>query len=302
MSGNTVQKTRVGVLVDPPFASELENASWRDEDAVVEVADHLPGALERLLEVQPEAVVAAGDDAFIGRIASQYEFGANLKTRPLRLYPAQTAGSSQLAGALGNKDFSPRLIRQLVKRAGDARLRRTQVRTLKVVVSSEPHARLGFSFGAGIFYRLFEAYKRAQTETSGRVASTLFGLARDTLLEGGRNLDPVQAKLSIDGQPYAEAIGYLVCSSLSKTWLGLSMDADGASAAYRVGERGRELIKRVASSRALPSFARADSATGFERLDVDWSSGFVLDGELVEPRGPHALRVEPGPSIDCVTL
>ncbi|MGM0555426.1 MAG: hypothetical protein ACQEVA_03510 [Myxococcota bacterium] len=302
MSARAVEKTRVGVLVDPPFAREMQDASWRPEDALIEVADNLEGALARLLEARPDVVVTAGDDAFVGRIVSRYEFSEGLKKRPLRLYPSHVDGASQLARAMGAKSFTPRLIRRLVKRVRNGDVHREQVGTLKAVVSSDPHARLGFSFGAGIFYRIFEAYKRAQTETSGRVAGTLLGLAKDTLLEGGRNLEPVQARLSVDGEPVGETIGYLVCSSLSRTWLGLGMDANGAAASYRVGDRGRELIKKVASSRALPGFVRSDTANPFERIDIDWSSGFVMDGELVEPGGAHALRVEPGPAIECVTL
>lgn len=302
MNAAAGQTTRVGVLVDPTRIHDIEDASWRQEDAVIEVADNLDGALGRLLERQPDVVLAAGDDAFVGRIVSAYEFGDRFKQRPLRIYPAAVGASSALARTLGADAFDPKLVRRLVKAARDSKLRRKQVSSLKVVVSSEPHARLGFSFGAGLFYRLFEAYKRAQTETSGRVAGTLLGLAKNTLLEGGRNLDPVSGKLTIDGEARRDTIGYLVASSLAETWLGLSMQTPNQHPGFRLGERGRELIKKVASSRALPRFVRSDEADGFERMDIDWSSGFVLDGELVEPGGAHALRIQAGPTVECVSL
>lgn len=302
MSTSTSEKTRVGVLVDPVHARSIDDASWRIEDAVVETSDDVETALERLLDHQPSVVVIGGDDAFIGRVLSTYEFGHDLKTNALRIHPASVAGSAQLAAGLGASELSPKLIRQCVKAVRSGRTKRRQVDTLKVVVSSEPGAMLGFSFGAGIFYRLFEAYKRARTETSAKVAGTLFGLAKQMILEGGRTFEPVTGKLSVDGEPVAEQVGYLVCSSLDKTWLGLSMDTGTDRAGLRLGRQGRELAKRIASSRALPGFVRSDTARDFERLDVDWSSGFVLDGELVEPGVSHALRVESGPAVECVTL
>ena len=76
-----------------------------------------------------------------------------------------------------------------------------------------------------------------------------------------------------------------------------------AEASYESGERGRELFKKVASSRALPGFVRVRFAqTSFDRIDVDWSGGFVLDGELFDPGKPYALRIQSGPPVDCVTL
>ena len=302
MSGNADEKTRVGVLVDPDHAPKIEDASWRAEDAVVEVTDDVGKGLSTLLAREPEVLVVGGNDAFVGRLLATYEFGRDLKRHALRLHPADVGGAATLARELGAAELSPKLVRRFVKATRSGRLQRRCVSTLKAVVSSEASARLGFSFGAGLFYRLFEAFKRARTETSARVTGTLLGLAKDTLLEGGRNLEPVKAKISCDGEPLAEEVGYLVCSSLSKTWLGLSMNTGEQGAAYRIGDRGRQLIKKVASSRALPSFVRSDEAVGFERMDIDWSSGFVLDGELIEPRGAHALRVEPGPTVECVEL
>lgn len=302
MSGNAEEETHVGVLVDPEYAHKIEDASWRAEDAVVEIADEVGSGLAALLAHDPEVVLVAGNDAFVGRLLAEYEFGRDLKKHALRLHPTDVGGAATLAGELGASEFSPKLVRRFVKASRSGRLQRRRVSTLKVVVSSEASARIGFSFGAGLFYRLFEAFKRARTETSARVTGTLLGLARDTLLEGGRNLEPIKAKIACDGEPLAEEVGYLVCSSLSKTWLGLSMNRDAQGAAYRLGDRGRQLIKKVASSRALPSFVRSDEAVGFERMDIDWSSGFVLDGELIEPRGAHALRVQPGPTVECVEL
>ncbi len=101
--------------------------------------------------------------------------------------------------------------------------------------------------------------------------------------------------------PCAEQVGYVLASSLERSWLGLDMTRQKMG--VRLGDSGKELLGEVARSRALPRFVRPRGhVQAFERLHIDWSAGYVLDGELFEPARPYVVQVKQGPVAHFATL
>ena len=222
MSDGVDQNTRVGVLAAPVEAASLEDATWSADDAVVLAADDPEDALAELLEYSPEVIVAAGDDRFVGRLVRVYQRRNDLKTRPMRLYPCETSGSARLAAEVGAERLSPGLIRRLVKRARQGRLKRHKVGSLKVVVSSEPRARIGFNFGAGyISTGSSRRISALRPRRSGRRSCRPYSASRGRHpgSKGGVTSSPSPPSSQSTARR-SETIGYLMCSSLSRTWLG----------------------------------------------------------------------------------
>ena len=302
MADTSGHKTEVGILAHVSEANALGDATWPSDQVAVETCEEgVTGPLGRLLEREPDVVIVAGGDRLVGRVVEAYQRRHELRTHPLRIYAAESEGPSRLADQLGNSRLGSRLVRKLLAKTGRTELTPERIPSMKVTVSSRPAALYGFNLGAGVFYQLFEAYARASGTRTARVTGTIARLGRDTLLEAGANLEPISAKIAVDHRPEAERIGYLLASTLESSWLGLKMGGI-ETLGLRMGESGAKLARQVASSNTLPDFVRGDAGRTIETIDIDWSSPFVLDGELVEPGRSHVLHVERGPMVHCVQL
>jgi hypothetical protein len=131
-------------------------------------------------------------------------------------------------------------------------------------------------------------------------------MMRQVLLSGGPALNPVRGRLSVDGHPHSDQFGYLLAGTLPQSWLGLDLIEGGAG--FLSGDSGKELLARVARSRALPELLKSRrrqsgaSSHSFERIHMDSSAGYVLDGELFEPNKPYVLQIKAGPPALFATL
>jgi hypothetical protein len=140
---------------------------------------------------------------------------------------------------------------------------------------------------------LFETVLRSEGEglsALGSMASRLmqqFGNGAEAILESHGS------RVSVDYEPESEKLDYLLATALSSTWLGLPGRTDG-SPVWFGGASGRQFLTRLAGSAALPSFLGGGGAEPFERIHIDGSNGFVVDGELYDPGEPHVLEVSKG--------
>lgn len=302
MPSRGITHPKVGVVADPDALANFDESVFADGIYSRQAPDEsLEQGLERFLDDECDVVAVIGGDALVGELLGVYRRRLHRHATPLRLFALQAGAQSVLGRALDAPELSPKAFRKLKSALLDGRLNRRLVPTLKVSSSARPAADYGFSFGAGLFYKLFEAYHRAGPSAMGAVAGTLGRIARDMFAEGA-SLQPTPARISVDRRPVGESVGYLLASSLETSWLGLSLLSERGSS-YRTGASGRQLLKEVAKSRALPRFLDTGAgAKSFDTIHIDWSGGYVLDGELFEPAHPYVIQLAEGPLAHFVTL
>lgn len=294
---------KIGVIADRKALSDFDQTVWAD-GVYVPAAPDEPRleTMRRMLDQKVDVIAVAGGDRLIADILSVHRRHFRTHPTPLRLFAFDTGQLTTVADHLGAPAMTAKSFRRLEGALRDGRLNRRLVPTLKVSSSASPAARLGFSFGAGLFYRLFEAYHRAGSSGVGTLVSTVRQFGRDMLVDAGKTFEPVRARVAIDGRPQAEAIGYLLASSLDVSWLGLGFLED-RKLSFRIGQTGGELVRTVAKTRATPKFLRSPTgAEAFDRIHIDFSGGYVLDGELFEPSKPYVVQVEQGPVAHFVNL
>lgn len=303
MPGRTSSDPKVGVITEHTAIAGFDKTVFADGVYLPAAPDESKVArLGRLLDQKVDVVAVVGDDRLVADVLSTHRRHFRTHSTPLRLFVVRAGQFTQVADALDAPPLEPKSFRRLKSALIAGELNRRLLPTLKVTSSADPSARLGFSFGAGLFYRLFEAYHRAGPSAVGAVTSTLGRVAREMLLESSGALEPVRARVAVDGRPRAEAIGYLLASSLKRSWLGLNLREEH-DVSLRLGDSGTDLIREVAKARALPRFLRPRAgAEAFERIQIDWTGGYVLDGELFEPSMPYVIQVKAGPVAHFVTL
>jgi hypothetical protein len=305
---------RIGVIVDRRTLSDFDETVWSDGIYVPAAPDEPKVAtIGRMLDQKVDVIAVAGGDRLIADVLSVHRRHFRHHPTQLRLFAFDTGQLNEVASHLDAPPLAAKSFRRLERAVIDAALNRRLLPTLKVTSSAKPAARVGFSFGAGLFYRLFEAYHRggwSATGTKGsgvtsRVSSLVSSvgqLGKDMLVDAGRSFEPIRARVAIDGRPRSEEIGYLLASSLDTSWLGLSL-LEERELSFRMGQSGGDLARQVAKARALPRFMqKARVAEAFDRIHVDFSGGYVLDGELFEPSKPYVVQVEAGPVAHFVTL
>lgn len=303
MAQRNISDPQVGVLIDPDIVGEIDDSVFGGAHYLGRGNDETAAqALERMLESGIDLLALVGDDRFVGRIVTLYIRQFRNHPNPLRIFVAVKGELTTVADALDAPEHSGKTFRRMMSALREGRLERRMLDTLKISSSARPSAEYGFSFGAGAFYRVFEAYHRAAPSRAGAVASTLMRLAGDAVSGGSAGLEPVRARFAVDGRPMGESLGYLLASSLETSWLGLSA-ARSNTPGLRLGESSAELVKQVARSRALPKLLRGRATHDtFDRIHLDWAGGYVLDGELYEPSSPYVVQVKKGPTVHFVTL
>lgn len=292
----------VGLLVEPGQFSGAEVDAWTTDAAVRPETERVDrAALDELAERKVDVVALVGGDAFIGEVLSVYQRHFRRRATPLRFYVMRAGSPTSVADALGAPTPSKASIKRLEAEAREGKLERHVLPTLRVTSSVRPAADLGFSFGAGLWFELFEAYERAAGGGLGGLASVLRRLGSKSSLQDASAPSP-DARVSIDRSQRLQAPAYLLASTLKTSWLGLKM-SDDRPQSLRMGESGRELIGQVARNRAVPRMFRSEAdAQPFETLHIDWSQGYVLDGELYEPARPYVVQLAEGPPAPFVTL
>lgn len=284
----------MAVLVGGRDDSGASGLDWKSHHLPVEPVSHLEaGRASRTIENLGETIVLDGDDRLVARALTAYRRRHVGRDRPLRFVPLRTGSYHRIADEVGGPRPSERLARQLADGGIPGHWSRQTHPTLRLTTSARPAPLWGFSVGAGIVFRLFETVLRSEGEGLSGLGSMASRLARQIGGETGTTLESQGARVSVDYEPQSEQLDYLLATALSTTWLGLPGRTDGAPA-WIGGTSGRQFLTRVAGSAALPSFLGGGGTAPFERLHVDGSEGFVVDGELYDPGEPHVLEVAEG--------
>lgn len=300
---------RVGVIARPDIIQRLDPEVWRDPFYLLrDPEEPVKEALGELLDAGVSTTLVLGPDALVSEVFTQHRRHFSGHPTPLKLSVLKSGLFHSVAEALGAGRAGEKELRRFKYAAERGRLKRAQLGTLKVSSSALGGARYGFSCGMGVFYDLVETAYRAggrvggagrlaQTRRLGRTAlAALNRGVKQFAFEGGQAAEPLRARVSVDGHPRAERFGYLLMSSMRVSWLGVRFAPGGG---YLLGDSARRLAALVAKNRALPAFLQDESEdlAPFETIHVDSSAGFVLDGELFKPAGPHILQVKPGPPV-----
>jgi|GEM_PF-3507450 len=257
-------------------------------------------ALGRFLDAEVALILILGPDALVGEVLTLHRRHFSAHRTPLKLGVMALGAVHAVADALGAGAATPRALKQLTRALEAGTLQRRRLPTLKITSSARPASQYGFTWGAGLFYDIFEGLHRGGGERSGGIlaaTSLLSGMAKRLVLDGSAAFKPVQARVSVDGQPHAEQFGFWLAGSLETSWFGLRLGADGAC--FRSGDSPRELLAQVSESRVTPGFLRAmraddsNDCAAFERIQMDASTGYVLDGELFDPDRSYTLQIKP---------
>lgn len=312
MIEDSIRRDEVAVIVDPEGSPAAARHDWQGAevaafDAGGTAGDDARGVAEAVgaaLEAKPSALVVDGDDRLVSAVVTAMRRRAPGE-RPAgdapALLPLATGDYQTVAGLLGGPRTTVGLPGKLLRALRKGYWTRARLPTVRVLASCEPAPLWGFSFGAGILFTLFEAHHRSGGRGLSGLGGTVSRLAREFATSGGERLQARSGRMTVDWEPWGESIGYVVASGLTKTWLGLQ-PGDGEEARWLGDPAGGDFLRKVAGSRAVPRFLRGAQGEAFERIHIDWSGGFVLDGELYDPGVPYVLEVTDGGSVECLSL
>ena len=293
---------KIGVLADPDAVDGFDASIWEHPPYLLRDGDEqLAATLGRYLDARCDVVAVVGGDAFLGEVVTAYQRRFRKHPAPLRLFVMRCGKPDTVAQGMGAPELSVRSFRRLASAVNEGQLNRRLLRTLKVTSSARAAAQFGFSFGAGLLFGIFEAMQRSQPSRFGALPAVVARLTHEAVVGGGGSLQPVPGRVAVDSSPVAEQFGYLLASSLQESWFGLKMN-ERVDISYRMADSSRELAKQLARSRAIPRLLRSARGEGFERIHIDWSAGYVLDGELYQPSKPYVIQLERGPIAHLTTL
>jgi len=294
-------KSKLAVLVGGERPGGGSGIDWSSMHVPVETVEQLEkGRASRTVEDLGETIVIDGDDRVVSRALTAYRRTYAGRERPVQLVPLRTGSVHRVADAVGGPRPSERLARQLAEAGAPDHWHSHDEPTLRVTTSARPAPLWGFSLGAGIVYRLFETVLRTEGEGLSGLGSMASRLARRFGEEANRDVAARGDRVSVDYEPLGDSVGYVVATALSSTWLGLSRGGTAGPVWWR-GDSGREFVRNVASSAAIPGFLGGGSAETFGRLHIDGPGGFVLDGALFDPGEPHVLEVASGRDVTFLT-
>lgn len=253
-----------------------------------------PGAmLDRHFTAEGAEVLAVvGDDWTLGRVMTHFgEVRPDIATPPAILVVPRGDAAPAGDGIAKRRGSLPKLRRRLA--AGDAET--ALVPTLRVVDSAERHALLGFNIGLGLPFDFFEA--RARTGRTGAVGNI------DALVRLGRTTarqDLAEGDVWVDWIKRGERFRLLLASAVGRTWFGVDMSTEPEGPGLRLGKSIVEVAEaRSRVGRVLSRFT-GHRAEPFDRIHIDTNVGYVLDGELFDPRSPRTIAIEAGPRVRFV--
>lgn len=292
----------IGVMASEAALSQLDPKALDAPNFLrAERIETRKDALGRFLDAEAALILVLGSDALVGEVITLYRRYFSAHRTPLRLAVMAAGAVHGVADTLGAGAPTPRGLKQLTAALEQGALQRRRLPTLKITSSARPASQYGFTWGAGLFYDIFEGLYRGGARRSGGIlaaTSLLSGVARRVVTDGSAAFKPVQARVSVDGQAHAEQFGFWVAGSLELGWFGLRLGAERAC--FRSGDSPGELLAQISKSQAVPGFLRAmraggsEDCTPFERIQMDASTGYVLDGELFDPDRAYTLQIKPG--------
>jgi hypothetical protein len=282
----------VAVIIDPYTGGAEAGHDWADAGfSTFDAGGSTTEAVRAALETQPEVIVTDGDDRLVGRVITEIRrvgVDGEPAILPVGNRPYRTVGR-RVGRSVPGRGIAGAVADEL--QGGDAEV--LELPTLRVTSSTEPAPRWGFNLGAGILFPLFEAHHRAGGEGWSGLSGAVGQLAQRVATAGSEAFEPRRGRIVVDGQPWGDSLGYLLVSSLDRSWLGLEM-SDQDRPTWVAGKAGGEFVRRLAKSRALPGFLSNADGRPFDGIQIDWSEGCVLDGDLVDPGRAHVLDIRPG--------
>jgi hypothetical protein len=294
----------IAALVDDSDPRIAEAHYWPDGIPVRRVGLdplELADALGALVETRPEALVLQGDDRFAGRVAAAYHrhLRAHLAQPPF--YPLAVGDHHLLAEHLDVPKAPARASMRLRKQLRRGRADRVRLHTVRVSLSSEPAALHAFNVGLGQIYDLLASRQRGRREALATLGTSLLrelraGLAEDATPDASRPLR--DARIVVDDDPVSEPPGFVIVSSLSRTWLRVEM-GDEARPLLRLGDDLGDLLRGILEPSGLlaRAFPDARGSEPFERILVDRGGGLLVDGELIAGERPASIEISSGPAV-----
>lgn len=264
-------------------------------DVTVEGHGSLAGATSKLLDDGVEVVVVLGDDFTLSRLATALHEELRDDARTLELLPIDVGAVATVSAAIEAPSTGWRDRRRVTKALETADVRRTRVPSMRVVDSALGAARIAFGFGMGTPFDFFEAL--ARNDRSGRLGSveSLARLARERVRDSKAGV--VEGDVFVDWAATAERFGYLLATPLEQTWFDVAM---GRECSLRLGRRTLDLLGSRSRVGRLVERAAGAGAETFRRVHIDTNSGYVVDGELFDPRRPRTIAITEGPSVHCL--
>jgi hypothetical protein len=279
------------VVWDRRFESARRH--W-EVDVFVEGQGTLAPAVSRMLDDGVEVAVVLGDDSTLSRMATALHEELRDDARTLELLPLDVGSVSTVAAALDAPSVGRRGRRHVLRALKQMDVRRARVPSLRIVDSAMSGARLGFAFGMGALFDYFEAL--ARSERNGlETVSSLARLARDTLRDNKAAV--VEAEVYVDWDAAADRFAYLLATPLEQTWFDVYM---GRDATVRIGRRALALLGSRSRVGRLVESARGRGTQAFRRIHIDTNSGYVVDGELLDPQRPRTIALSDGPRVHCL--
>lgn len=296
---SSMMDERAVVLVDDTVREGRGGVDWSSTPwSSVQVRDlSLVGRLDRHVSETTELVVVDGDDRLVHRALTAGRQLSPALRRGLRWAPLRGGEFDRIARDLGapRPSAAERAVEAWLDRRSPPVVERPAIR---VEASSIDHSLVGLTVGGGACYTFLEARHRGGG--LGDLGRTLGEFARGLTSSGRNGPGEDSLRFSVDYRPRAEALGYLLASGLRTSWFGIELgDADGAR--MLAGEQTGELVSRLARDRALPSLTRG-SGERFDRIHLDWSGDFAVDGELYSPASPYALEIAQDHSVPFADL
>jgi len=268
----------------------------------------LDAAARAIAAAGTEGVVLAGGDG--GHMAGVTALVRAFGDRPLpaiALAPGGTVGTVARDWRRG-RGFGADAAREIVHRAasGATRTRRPTLR----VTDDRGGERVGFIFGAGLvagFFREYDAGAEQGYAAAARIAARVFAGSFFGAPLARRVLDPVAARLSVDGvESSARAFGLVLASVVRDVGLHLLVtpragESVGAfhAVASPLGPRALgPQLPRVLVGRPLRGEGHVDvPAARSLVLRFEADGAYVLDGDLLHAR---EVAVAAGPGIEVV--
>jgi len=304
----------MAVLVDPLCGERPELREERDRFAealggrgqVFVAPDEaaLCGAVDEISAGSFDVLGVTGADAGLGCALSAMMRRGGVPPG-LRMMPLGGGRQELLATSLGISRRSPVELVEAVstlsrKGPGFRRpdLRQFRRQSLRLVASTRPSADHGFVFAAGALYNLME---RRPVGGRSRGLRAALGAARG-LFESERAWDATEARITVEGAPLAESLRFVGASTLGVLPFGLRSLAGAPNSNEGFGFVWHDIGFAATAAMALKlSRGRVDQPGSrtmtAQRVVVDFSSGYCLDGALFPAVGPQVLSIEAGPTV-----
>ncbi len=305
---------------DGPIRRALLDTA-RDVGAVVHETGEL-AELERAARTiaargSARIVLAGGDGSYMAGVTALVRAFGERPLPPIALAPGGTVGTVARNWGAARLGWGAKGAERILRRAAGAEHVEIVRRPTLRVSDDEGRDHVGFMFGAGLVAGFFDEYYAAPVQGYGAAASIVARVFVQSFVGGPlakRVLEPVAAKLTVDGFEAAPARWSLVLASVIRD-VGLHMlvtpHAGATAGAFHAvasplgpSALGPQL-PRVLAGKRLQGAGHVDVPAARELVlrfagAVAESAGrktYVLDGDVLRA---SEVRVRPGPAIDVL--